>query len=96
MSHPLDTSVPWPPDDAAPAFDHVQDNWPDRVTARHCLNVVHRADIERAAVPPVVNVTVPGLLGHFTGEAGSGQVAYVPGPAPELTGSFTVVAEALT
>lgn len=78
-AHPLNTSAPVALDDRAPLFDDLLETWPDQATARHCREVVHRMDVQRAAQPPVVNVTVPGVPGHFTGQPG-GPVAYLPGP----------------
>jgi hypothetical protein len=74
---PLDESVPVALDDRAPLFDDLAETWLDRATARLCRDAVHRMDVERAAQPPVVNVTVPGIPGHFTGQMG-GPVAYLP------------------
>ena len=76
---PLDTSVPVALDDRATEFEGLAEEWADRATARHCREAVHRMDVERASQPPVVNVTVPGIPGHFTGQMG-GPVAYLPGP----------------
>jgi hypothetical protein len=56
----------------------MTDNWPDRATAELLLDAVHRRDVDRAAQPVVVNVTVPGLPGRFTGALGSKTVAYSP------------------
>jgi hypothetical protein len=71
-------------DSEAPSFGSYYDwmlaNWPDRDTARLCLEAVHRFDLERAARQPVVNVTLAGVPGHFTGTAGQGDVSYVPEP----------------
>jgi hypothetical protein len=73
-------------DSEAPSFDSYYEwmlaNWPDRATAQHCLSAVHRFDLERAAQPPVVNVALAGVPGHFTGTAGNGDVTYVP-PSPQ-------------
>jgi hypothetical protein len=93
---PLDTSVPVALDDEfkAPWFDWLAEKWPDRGTARQCLTVVHRMDVERAAQQPVINVTVPGVAGHFTGTLGGGEVAYVPDQA--LTGAFAALPDSLT
>jgi hypothetical protein len=87
-AHPLDTSVPVVPDDHAPWFEWMTEHWPVRATARSCREAVHRMDVARAAQPPVVNVTVPGVPGHFTGRMG-GPVAYSPDPA--ITGGFSVL-----
>jgi hypothetical protein len=70
-------------DSEAPSFDSYYEwmlaKWPDRDTARLCLEAVHRFALERAAQqPPVVNVTLAGVPGHFTGAAGRGDAAYVP------------------
>lgn len=73
----LDASVPVALDDHAPWFEWMTEAWPDRATARDCRSAVHRMDVERAAQPPVINVTVPGVPGHFTGTPG-GPVAYLP------------------
>lgn len=76
----LDESVPAVPDDRAPGFESMMDDWPDRATSRYCQDLVHRLDVERATQPPpppVVNVTVPGV-GLFSGPAGGGEVAYSP------------------
>jgi hypothetical protein len=77
---PLDTTVPVALDDRAPWFERLAENWSDRETASRCREHVHRMDVERAAQPPVINVTVPGVPGHFTGSPGTGEVAYAPGP----------------
>lgn len=74
---PLDTSVPVALDDEAPWFKWMAKNWPDRGTVVGCHEAVNRMDVERASQLPVVNVTVPGIPGHFTGQAG-GPVAYLP------------------
>jgi hypothetical protein len=89
---PLDKAVPVALDDQAPWFEWMTEAWPVRATARRCRAAVHRMDVERAAQPPVFNVTVPGVPGHFTGTPG-GAVAYSPDPA--LTGGFAVVADSL-
>jgi hypothetical protein len=91
----LDKSVPAALDDdfKAPWFDWLTEQWPERDTARGCLAAVHRMDVERAMQPPVVNVTVPGIPGHFTGTLGGGEVAYLPDPA--LTGAFTALPDSL-
>lgn len=78
---PLDTSVSVALDDRAPLFEELGEAWPDRATARDCQAAVHRRDVERAAQPPVINVTVPGVPGHFTGQPG-GPVAYLPEDSP--------------
>jgi hypothetical protein len=74
---PLDKAVPVALDDRAPWFEWAVENWPDRETARETERAVHRREIARAAQPPVVHVTVPGVPGHFTGRPG-GPVAYSP------------------
>jgi hypothetical protein len=101
MTDPLDAAEAVALDDQAPWFDWMTEAWPDRATARHCLRYVHLRDVERAAQPPVIHVTVPGIPGHFTGTAGGSEVAYEPVPAPEagglsciapeMTGGFAVV-----
>lgn len=78
-AHPLDTAASVALDDRAPFFEDLAKKWPDRATVMLCLDAVHRMDIERAAQPPVVNVTVPGVPGHFTGQLG-GPVSYLPDP----------------
>jgi hypothetical protein len=56
---------------------------------REILEAVHELDMERAAQPPVINVTVtppdggPAVPGHFRVNTGEQQVAWVDGPAPE-------------
>jgi hypothetical protein len=76
----LDKSVPVALDDEfkVPWFDWLTGRWPDRDTASSCLQFVHRMDVDRAAQPPVINVTVPGVPGHFAGQPG-GPVSYLPG-----------------
>jgi hypothetical protein len=63
-------------------YDWLLDRWPDRDTVRSVLDAVHRLELareaERTALAPVVNVTLPGVPGHFTGTAGAGDAAYVP------------------
>lgn len=76
---PLDPAVPVALDDRAPEFEELAESWPGRATAQQCVAAVHRMDIDRAAQPPVINVTVPGVPGHFTGSPGSA-VAYSPDP----------------
>lgn len=66
-------------------FDYMLRNWPDQDTARAVLDAVHRLAAERASGPPVVNVTLPGVPGHFTGIAGQGGAAYVPASPHPLT-----------
>ena len=87
MPDPLDKAVPVALDDEAPWFDWMTETWSSRATARHCRSTVHRLDVERAAQPPRIYVTVPGVAGHFAGTPG-GPVAYSPDPA--LTGGFPV------
>ncbi len=79
---PLNPATPTALDDRAPLFEWLAENSPDRATASHCREYVHRMDVLRAAQPPVVNVTVPGVPGHFTGTSGTGEVAYKPGSPP--------------
>jgi len=81
-SDPLDPVVLVALDDRAPEFEGLTEGWPDRATARDLLAEVHRRDVERAAQPPVVNVTVPGVPGHFTGTLLGGLVAYQVSPNP--------------
>jgi hypothetical protein len=88
----LDKAVQVVLDDHAPWFDWMTETWPDRATARQSREAVHRMDVERAAQPPVINVTVPGVPGRFTGTPG-GAVAYVPDVA--LTGGFATVPDSL-
>lgn len=78
-AHPLDTSASVALDARAPLFDDLMEAWPDPATVRHCREVVHWMDLQRAAQPPEIHVTVPGVPGHFTGQPG-GPVAYLPGP----------------
>jgi hypothetical protein len=73
----LDASVPAALDDRAPWFEWMAKTWPDRATAVGCHEAVHRLEVERAAQVPVINVTVPGVPGHFTGTP-DGPVAYSP------------------
>jgi hypothetical protein len=75
---PLDKSVPVALNDQTPWFEWMTENWPDRATARHYRDYVHRQDVARAAQPPVIEVTVPGVPGHFTGTLGGNGVAYTP------------------
>jgi hypothetical protein len=82
MADPLDTSAPWPLDDHSPGFYATLRDWPDRGHARLIRDAVLAVAEQRAAAQaPVVNVTLPGVPGHFTGVAGQGDVAYVPGLA---------------
>lgn len=76
-------------DEAAPFFDDMVETWPDRDVARAYLAAVHRKDIERASVTPVIHVTVPGLPGLFSGAARERGITY----APEMTGGFAVIGE---
>lgn len=74
MADSQDVSAPWPAASKT-YFDWMLSRWPDRDTVRDVLDAVHR----RSAGPaPVVNVTLPGVPGHFTGAAGQGTAAYVP------------------
>lgn len=92
MSHPLDTATPVVLDHRAPWFEMMVEHWPDRATAQHYLYAVHRREVARAAQPPVINVVMPGVPGYFTGTADGREAAYVPGPAPFLTGAFPAIA----
>jgi hypothetical protein len=74
---PFAKAVPVALDDEAPWFKWMTENWPDRATVAACHDFVRRMDVARAAQPPVVNVTVGGIPGHFTGTP-SGPVAYSP------------------
>jgi hypothetical protein len=64
-----------------PFFDWLLENWPDQDAAGIIRNRAHAREVGRAAQPPVVNVALAGVPGHFTGTAGQGEVAYVP-PSP--------------
>jgi hypothetical protein len=79
MLDPFDLAESVALDDRAPWFEWLTEAWPDRETSRVYQQAVHRLDVQRAAQPPVVNVTVPGVPGHFTGPM-TGPVAYVPDP----------------
>jgi len=74
---PLDKTVPVALDDRAPWFKWMAERWPDRATVAHCHEAVLRLEVERAAVQPVINVTLEGVPGHFTGTP-TGPVAYLP------------------
>jgi hypothetical protein len=63
-------------------FDGLVAHWPDRATVTAVVNALHKTEVEAASQPPVVNVTVPGMAGHFTKTAGEETAAWVPGPAP--------------
>lgn len=91
MSHPLEAATPVVLDDRAPWFETMVERWPDRATAQHFLYAVHRREVARAGKPPVINVVMPGVPGHFTGTADGREAAYVPGPSLVLTGAFSVV-----
>jgi hypothetical protein len=82
----FDKSVPVALDDRAPWFEWMGEKWPDRATAISCREAVHRLEVARAAQPPVINVTVPGV-GQFSGTVGADSFSY----APTLTGGFPVV-----
>lgn len=79
---PLDKDTVVPPDDRTPLFASVARHWPDQHIADSYREAMHRRDLERAALPPVVNVTVPGVPGHFTATGGQEAVAYSPDPEP--------------
>lgn len=89
----FDPSVPVALDNQAPGFEWMTEHWPVRATARHFTHYVHHMDVERASQPPIINVTVPGIPGHFTGTPGAGSVTYSPDPA--VTGGFAVIPESL-
>lgn len=91
---PFDPAVPVVLDDQSPWFEWMTEQWPDRATAKTCRDYVHRMDVDRATQPPVINVTVPGVSGYFTGTMGSGTVAYAPDPA--LTGGFAASSDSLS
>jgi hypothetical protein len=75
----LDTATPVVLDERAPEFDGLLDAWADRGTAHSTRQAVHRFELERAAVPPVINVTVAGVPGRFSNVVGTGDVSYVAG-----------------
>jgi hypothetical protein len=82
MACPLDRATVVPSDMRTPWFDHVARKWPDGAAADRLRGEMHRRDLEAAARPPVVHVTVPGLPGHFTATAGQEGFAYSPDPSP--------------
>jgi hypothetical protein len=84
---PLDKNVPVPIDADLPLdFDVIAEGWPGRETARRLRTSVHAADIRRAANPPEISVTLPGLPGQVTTVPGSGEVAWkVPAPGELCT-----------
>lgn len=88
---PLDKSVLVSLDYDLPlAFENVADGWPDRKTARQIENSVHAADVRRAANPPEISVTLPGLPGPLTTVPGSDTVAWkVPVPGALCTSRCT-------
>lgn len=69
-------------DPRTPFYDLVSGEWPDHVTIREYETGAHRRQMEEAARPPVINVTVAGLPGHLSADTGTGEIAYVTGPAP--------------
>jgi hypothetical protein len=80
---PFDKSVPVPLDCRPTDFNNLYEAWPDRETARIYWEFVHAADVWRAANPPEINVTLPGLPGPLTTVPGTGVVAWtVPIPVP--------------
>lgn len=87
----LDPETVVPADEeSAPYFDWVAEHWPDARAAVQIMSRQHEFDMERAAQPPVVNVTVvdgegvPAFDGHIRVQTGPQRtLAYVVGPAPE-------------
>lgn len=90
MDDPLDRTTVVLVDVEAPWFDFMTKNWPDEETSRHVRNALLRLDIEHAAQPPVINVTVPGIYGHFTAVAGQDEVSWSAAPAPETGGAVVL------
>jgi hypothetical protein len=82
MTCPLDADAVVPLDWRTPLFAATVRHWPDKDAADRYRDDMHHRDIERAGQPPVVNVTVPGIPGHFTATAGQEKIAYSPDPAP--------------
>lgn len=69
-------------DPRTPFYDQMSAAWPDHATIREYEAAAHRRELEAAAQPPVINVTVTGLPGHYAADTGTGEIAYVPGAAP--------------
>lgn len=74
----------------AAEFDTLVHEWPDQAAALLLLERLHELELERAAVPPVINVTVtdpegfPAVDGHFRVTTGpQPTVVFVDGPVPE-------------
>lgn len=86
MPDPLDTSVPVPAD-RAPLFEFLCDNLPGGGQIREDM---HERELESAAQPPVINVTmtdprgVP-MPGHWELVPGQADPVWRPDPAPDLT-----------
>lgn len=75
-------------DHAVQTFEHLCETWHDKATARETREAIHKLELEAAAQPPVINVTVaapdgtPSTDGHFRVDTGPQTVTYVEGPAP--------------
>jgi hypothetical protein len=75
-SDALDPAVPVVCTADAPQFAKLLGEWPDQRTAFDCVQALHRRDLDRASLPPVINVTVAGIPGQFSHVAGTDEVAY--------------------
>lgn len=95
MDDPLDKATVVPVFYETPWFELVADTWPDRETARYYRDVLHSKDIQRASQPPVINVTVPGIPGHFTAAVGTTEVAYSTGDSAPAGAGVTFVGREL-
>lgn len=82
---PFDKNVPVPLDVKPQGFNDLYAEWPDRETARLYWEYVHEADVRRAANPPEISVTLPGLPGIISAVPGSGMVAWKVPVSPLCT-----------
>lgn len=87
---PFDKSVPVPLVVKPKDFNDLYAEWEDRDTARIYWEYVHAADVRRAANPPEISVTLPGVPGIIATRPGSGTVAWkVPVTAELCTSRCT-------
>jgi hypothetical protein len=84
----LDARVGVDHDDAIPHFELLASAWADHITVLRLMGAMHVLELERAAVPDIVNVTVTNPagqpMGHFrVDDNNPGFTTYVVGPPPD-------------
>jgi hypothetical protein len=77
------------PEERLPLFDALLDEWAGKDTVQYFRDAAFREMVRQAVRPPVFNVTVAGVPGHFTVTLGEETAAYSPGPPTAPSSAVT-------